>query len=57
VSLAPEQPSVGRQSVPLIQREQEVALLVAQELTNCQVAAKLVISEHVAAIHVYKILK
>jgi len=42
---------------PLIQREQEVALLVAQGLTNRQVAAKLVISEHTAATHVRKILK
>jgi len=41
----------------LTSREREVALLVARELTNRQIALKLSISEHTVANHVAKILK
>jgi predicted ATPase/DNA-binding SARP family transcriptional activator/DNA-binding CsgD family transcriptional regulator len=41
----------------LTDRELEVALLVAQKLSNRQVAAELSISEHTVAAHVRKILK
>jgi predicted ATPase/DNA-binding SARP family transcriptional activator/DNA-binding CsgD family transcriptional regulator len=56
-SRAPEQTPTGMQLASLTQREQEVALLVAQGLTNRQIATELVISEHTAATHVRKILK
>ena len=41
----------------LTSRQQEVALLVAQGLTNRQVAADLTLSEHTVATHVREILK
>ncbi len=41
----------------LTPRQQEVALLVAQGLTNRQVAAELTLSEHTVATHVRGILK
>ena len=44
-------------TIVLTPREEEVAALVAQGLTNRQVATELVISEQTAATHVKKILK
>jgi predicted ATPase/DNA-binding SARP family transcriptional activator/DNA-binding CsgD family transcriptional regulator len=41
----------------LTRREEEVAVLVAQGLTNREIAARLVISDQTAATHVKKILK
>ena len=41
----------------LTRREREVAMLVAQELTNGQIAEELVISERTVATHVHKILE
>ena len=41
----------------LTRREREVALLVARDLTNRQIAVQLVISEHTVATHVRRILK
>jgi DNA-binding CsgD family transcriptional regulator len=55
-SAASEQPS-SEQPVALTPREGEIAALVAQGLTNRQVAAQLVISEHTAATHLRRILK
>jgi DNA-binding NarL/FixJ family response regulator len=46
----------GNQSVPLTQREQQVAALVARGLTNRQIADALVIAEGTAGIHVDHIL-
>jgi predicted ATPase/DNA-binding SARP family transcriptional activator/DNA-binding CsgD family transcriptional regulator/Tfp pilus assembly protein PilF len=55
-SPAPEQPSADE--VPtLTRRETEIATLVAQGMTNRQIATELVISEHTAATHVRRILK
>jgi non-specific serine/threonine protein kinase len=50
-------PSDRRPSEPLTPREREIALLVARELTNRQIALELSISEHTVANHVRKILK
>ncbi len=47
----------GEPSNKLTRREQEIAILVAQGLTNRQVASELSISEHTAATHVRRILK
>ena len=56
LSPAPEQPSADE--VPtLTHREEEVATLVAQGMTNRQIATKLAISEHTAATHIRRILK
>jgi len=46
----------GRQAA-LTRREREVAMLVAQELSNRQIAEELVISERTVATHVHKILE
>jgi DNA-binding CsgD family transcriptional regulator len=53
----PERPSAGVQAADLTCREQEVAALVGQGLTNRQISAVLVLSEHTVATHVRKILK
>jgi non-specific serine/threonine protein kinase len=53
----PEKPLVGRGSVSLTRREEEVADLVARGLTNRQIASELSISEHTVANHVAKILR
>jgi predicted ATPase/DNA-binding SARP family transcriptional activator/DNA-binding CsgD family transcriptional regulator len=54
---APEQPSTGAQQPDLTRREKEVAALVAQGLTNRQIASELVLSEHTVHRHVAGILK
>jgi DNA-binding CsgD family transcriptional regulator/Tfp pilus assembly protein PilF len=57
-SAAPEQPSASAQmSVALTPREKEVAFLATQELTNRQIAAQLMLSEHTVAAHVRNVLK
>ena len=43
--------------VALSLREKEVALLVARELSNRQIASQLMLSEHTVATHVHNILK
>ncbi len=53
---APEEPSEGRQSAALTPRQQEIAAMVAQGMTNRQIAAGLVISEGTVANHVAKVL-
>jgi predicted ATPase/DNA-binding SARP family transcriptional activator/DNA-binding CsgD family transcriptional regulator len=54
---APEQPSTGARQLELTRREKEVAALVAQGLTNRQIASELVLSEHTVHRHVAGILK
>jgi DNA-binding CsgD family transcriptional regulator/tetratricopeptide (TPR) repeat protein len=54
---APEEPSTGQAPVVLTHREKEVAAMVAQGMSNRQIARELSISEHTAANHVHKILK
>ena len=54
---APERPLVSMQAADLTCREREVAALVGQGLTNRQISAVLVLSEHAVATHVRKILK
>jgi predicted ATPase/DNA-binding SARP family transcriptional activator/DNA-binding CsgD family transcriptional regulator len=52
-----QRPSARRKPAALTRREEEISALVAQGLTNREVASELVISEHTAATHVRKILK
>ena len=54
---APEEPSAGQAPVALTRREEEVAMLVAKQLSNRQIASELVLSEHTVATHVRNILK
>jgi predicted ATPase/DNA-binding SARP family transcriptional activator/DNA-binding CsgD family transcriptional regulator len=54
---APGQHSTHRKSSTLTRREREVASLVAQGLTNRQIASELVLSEHTVHHHVTNILK
>jgi predicted ATPase/DNA-binding CsgD family transcriptional regulator len=54
---APEQPSTGARQRDLTRREREVAALVAQGLTNRQIARELVVSERTVENHVANILK
>jgi DNA-binding CsgD family transcriptional regulator len=54
---ASREPSSGKRTTVITPREREVALLVAQGLTNRQVATELVLSEHTVAKHISKILK
>jgi predicted ATPase/DNA-binding SARP family transcriptional activator/DNA-binding CsgD family transcriptional regulator len=56
-SQAPDQPSVHVQPPALTRREEEVAKLMAQGLTNRQIATELSISELTAATHIKRILK
>jgi predicted ATPase/DNA-binding SARP family transcriptional activator/DNA-binding CsgD family transcriptional regulator len=53
----PEEPPAGGQQTLLTRREREVAALVGRGLTNRQISAELVLSEHTVATHVCKILK
>jgi ATP/maltotriose-dependent transcriptional regulator MalT len=50
-----EQPT--RLTTPLSPREQEVATLVAQGLTNRQISTELMLSEHTVATHMRNVLK
>ena len=54
---AQRQPSTAAQQPALTRREQEVAVLVASELTNRQFASGLILSEHTVATHVRNVLK
>jgi non-specific serine/threonine protein kinase len=56
-SPAPDQPSTGRQQLELTPRENEVAALVAQGLTNREIASELMLSEHTVHRHVASILR
>ena len=56
-SPAPERPSTGARRPDLTRREKEVAALVAQGLTNRQIAKELVVSERTVENHVANILK
>ena len=51
------QPPANERAERLTCREREIALLVAGELTNCQIALELSISEHTVANHVRNVLK
>jgi DNA-binding CsgD family transcriptional regulator/tetratricopeptide (TPR) repeat protein len=51
------EPSVDQPHVGLTPREKEVALLVAREFTNRQIASELMLSEHTVATHVRNILR
>jgi predicted ATPase/DNA-binding SARP family transcriptional activator/DNA-binding CsgD family transcriptional regulator len=53
----PEEPPAGEAIGTLTSREQEVALLVAQGLTNRQISSRLGISERTAGNHVATILR
>jgi DNA-binding NarL/FixJ family response regulator len=55
-TLVPEEPPAGVPLSRLTPREQEIAALVAQGLTNRQMSTELSISERTAANHVAKIL-
>jgi non-specific serine/threonine protein kinase len=52
-----ENSPVGTPPATLTRREAEISALVAQGLTNRQIASELSISEHTAATHVARILK
>jgi len=52
-----EQLAVDAQPAALTRREEQVAVLVAQGMTNRQIATELSISEHTVANHVAKILR
>ncbi len=52
-----DRPSSSQSSSPLTQREEEVAALVAQGLTNRQLSTELSISERTASNHVARILR
>ena len=52
----PEQPSAGIEWTPLTRREREIAELVAEGLSNKQIAAHLVIARRTAESHVANIL-
>jgi len=56
-ALASEEPSAERRPPVLTSREEEVAILIAQGLTNHQIASELVLSERTVHRHVGKILK
>jgi predicted ATPase/DNA-binding SARP family transcriptional activator/DNA-binding CsgD family transcriptional regulator len=53
----PEEPPADEPPAALTPREKEVALLIARELSNRQIASELMLSEHTVATHVRNILK
>jgi predicted ATPase/DNA-binding CsgD family transcriptional regulator len=55
-SLSPAKSPVGHDTSPLTRREREVASLVAQGMSNKEIAAQLVISQRTAETHVEHIL-
>jgi DNA-binding NarL/FixJ family response regulator len=55
-SPAQEGPSADQPPPALTPRKKEVALLVAQELTNRQIASTLTLSQHTVATHVRNVL-
>jgi DNA-binding CsgD family transcriptional regulator len=55
-SLSPAKSPVGHDTSPLTRREREVASLVAQGMSNKEIAAQLVISQRTAEAHVEHIL-
>lgn len=54
---APEEPPADQPPVSLTLREKEVAVLLAQDLTNRQIASQLTLSEHTVATHIRNVLK
>jgi non-specific serine/threonine protein kinase len=54
---APGEPSAGQALVVLSRREEEVAALVAQGMSNRQIAQELYLSERTIEHHVSKILR
>jgi len=55
--LAPDRKLSDARPPFLTPREQEIATLVAQSMTNRQIASELVLSEHTVATHIGRILK
>jgi predicted ATPase/DNA-binding SARP family transcriptional activator/DNA-binding CsgD family transcriptional regulator len=53
----PEASSADQPPVALTPREKEVAVLVAKDLSNRQIASQLMLSEHTVATHIRNILK
>jgi RNA polymerase sigma factor (sigma-70 family) len=56
-SQAPDQPSIHEQPPTLTAREREVTALVAQGMSNRQIAQELYISEYTVKRHISKILR
>lgn len=56
-SSSPGSPSAGSYPTALTRREREVALLVARELTNREIAGELYVSERTVTTHVHRILE
>ncbi len=52
----PSAPVITKSTTRLTVREQEIAALIAQGLSNKQIAAKLVVSERTAESHILNIL-
>jgi predicted ATPase/DNA-binding SARP family transcriptional activator/DNA-binding CsgD family transcriptional regulator len=53
----PQQPAAGEPAIMLTPREEEVAVLMAKEFTNRQIASHLMLSEHTVTTHIRNILK